>query len=642
MAATEDFPVVGSYNNQRVSEIDAERSVNCFEYIDPLGKKPRTLINTSGLINTQFDYGTTGPFRAQFVFNNVEYAVVGNRVYSRTATNVITQLNSMSAGTLLTTVTGYVGIDANTYQVIIVDGAKGYIYDTKTGSFVLITDPAFPTSPIDVCTLDGFFVVANGNTPNFQLSSLNQGLIWGPDFTASSPATGNTFAATSGGSPNLVLSTGTTLNYQVGTPITFSLGVGGALPTSSPQIVVGTTYYVTSVVNSTTFTISTTDGGTNITFSSTGTAIIYVTNSGQLQQGSITSHPGNIVACRTLHRRLFLFSNFYYEVWENSGIGTNLPFRRNNSLLGEYGTTSASCIATGFDFMFFISQDRDSLGPVMQIAGTTPIAVSNRALDFQLAQYAATTGISDCRTFLIKEDGLFFFRMNFTSSNHTFVYNVTLSDPTQEQGKLWHEEEVLNGNRHPAQTHSYFNGINWVGDYANPILYQVDNETYTNGAIVDDRGYTIIPGEAIRRMRITRAITPPGYQRTRIDRLQFDLLQGSEAELQLTEQPVDILTESGLDILTEAGQPLIIEESIIIENPLIPTLFLSISKDGGQTYGYLLRAPMGTVGQTTYRTLFRKLGVIPRGQGFVVKIEFYDPIPFVLLGGSWAYEVLPE
>jgi len=637
VAKTEDFPVVGSYNNQRVSEIDAERSVNCFEYIDPLGKKPRTLINTSGLINTQFSYGSTGAFRAQFVFNNVEYSVVGNRVYSRTATNVITQLNSMAAGTLLTTTTGYVGIDANTYQIIIVDSAKGYIYDTKTGSFVLITDPAFPTSPIDVCTLDGFFVVANGNTPNFQLSQLNQGLIWGPDFTS---GTGNSFVATSGGSPNLVLTSGTTANYQVGTPIQFN--GGGTLPTGTPAIATGVTYYVTSVVNSTTFTISTTDGGTNITFSSTGSGSIFVTNNGQLQQGSITSHPGNIIACRTLHRRLFLFSNFYYEVWENSGIGTNLPFRRNNSLLGEYGTTSASCISTGFDFMFFISQDRDSLGPVMQIAGTSPIAVSNRALDFQLAFYASTTGIADCRTFLIKEGGLFFFRMNFTSSNHTFVYNVSLSDPTREEGKLWHEEEVLNGNRHPAQTHTYFNGINWVGDYLNPIMYEVDNDTYTNGAIVDDRGYIITPGEAIRRMRITRAITPPGYQRTRIDRLQFDLLQGSESELQLTEEPVFLLTEDGLDILTEAGQPLIIEEGLIIEVPLIPTLFLSISKDGGQTYGYLLRAPMGTVGQTTFRTLFRKLGVIPRGQGFVVKIEFYDPIPFVLLGGSWAYEVLPE
>lgn len=627
MAATEDFPVVGSYNNQRVSEIDAERSVNCFEYLDPFGKKPKTLINTSGLIDTTLDYGVDFAFRAQYVFESVEYSVVGNRVYSRDTNNVVTQLNS----TLLTTFSGYVAIDANTYQVIFVDGAKGYIYDTKTNIFVPITDPSFPTSPIDVCTLDGFFVVANGNTPNFQLSSLNQGLIWGPDFVSGAI---NTFTMASS-SANIVLGGGSTLNYQVGTPVVFT---GGSLPA---ELTAGVTYYVKTVVNSTTIQVSATDGGTVITSVSGGSGTI--TNNGQLQQGAITSHPGDIVACRTLHRRLFLFSSFFYEVWENSGIGTNLPFRRNNTLLGEYGTVSASCIATGFDYMFFLSQDRDSLGPVMQIAGTSPAAVSNRALDFQFAQYAATTGVDDCRSFLIKEDGLFFLRMNFTTSNHTFVYNVSLSDPSQEQGKLWHEEEVLNGDRHPAQTHSYFNGVNYVGHYDSPTLYQVSSEIYTNGAIVDsDRGFLVSQGEAIRRMRITRPITPPGYQRTRIDRLQFDLLQGSETELDLIEEEVDILTEDGFMLTTESGIDLIIEEGDLVSFPVIPRLFLSISKDGGQTYGFVLDAPMGTAGQTTFRTLFRKLGVIPRGQGFVVKIEFFDPIPFVVLGASWAFEVLPE
>lgn len=634
MAKTEDYQVVGSYNNQRVSSIDAERSVNCFEYIDPLGKKPRTLINTSGLINTELDYGLTGVFRAQFVFNNFEYSVVANRVYRRDSSDIVTQLNTSQ---LLTTTTGYVGIDANTTQIIIVDGLKGYIYDTVANTFVIITDPAFPTSPIDVCTLDGFFVVANGNTPNFQLSSLNQGLIWGPDFTS---GTGNSFVATSGSSPNLVLTSGSTVNYQIGTPIQFN--GGGTLPAGTPAIAIGTTYYVKSVIDSTTFTISVTDGGTAITFASTGSGSIFVTNSGQLQQGAITTHPGNIIACRTLHRRLFLFSSFYYEVWENSGIGTNLPFRRNNSLLGEYGTTSASCISTGFDYMFFISQDRDSLGPVMQIAGTTPVAISNRALDFQLAQYAATTLIADCRTFIVKEDGLFFFRMNFTTSNHTFVYNVSLSDPSREDGKLWHEEEVLNGNRHPSQTHSFFQGKNYVGSYNSSTLYQISSSVFTNGAILDEDGSIQTNGEAIRRMRITKAIVPPGYQRIRIDRLQLDLLQGSESAIGFFEEEVDILAENQFILTTEDSIDIITNTEIAFSNPITPIVYLSISKDGGQTYGFNLMGFMGTAGETTFRTCWRKLGTIPRGQAFVIKIEFYDPVPFVVLGGSWAYEILPE
>src|SRR6266850_8304249 len=127
MTATVDYDIVGSFNNQRVTEIDAERSVNMFEYLYALGKKPKVLINTSGLINTLSTFPSAMPtdgFRAQFVFNGVEYDVIGNHVYSRTIAGFITLL-----GTINTTA-GYVGVDANTFQVIFVDGQNGWIWDT--------------------------------------------------------------------------------------------------------------------------------------------------------------------------------------------------------------------------------------------------------------------------------------------------------------------------------------------------------------------------------------------------------------------------------------------------------------------------------------------------------------------------------
>lgn len=623
MTQTIDYDIVGSYNDQRVSSIDAERSVNLFEYRDPLGKKPKSLINTSGLINTDSDFLlVTGGFRAQFVFLGNEFCVVGNSLFRITPAGIVTSIGTIG------TPSGYVGVDANTFQMILVDGVKGYIYDNNTNTLVLITDPAFPIKPIDVCALDGFFVVANGDTNNFQLSSFNQGLVWGPDFTT---GTGNAFLATSGASPDLVLSTGTTANYQVGTPIVFN--GGGTLPVGTPAITAGTIYYVRSVVSSSTFTISTVAGGTAITFSTTGIAPIFVTNNGQLQQGSITTHPGTIVACRTLHRRLFLFSQFFTEVWENAGIGTNLPFRRNNSLLMEYGTPALGSIAVGFDKMFFLAQDRDGLGSVMEVIGTQSVPISNRALDFQLAQYAELGHVADCRAFLIKENGLIFYRMNFTLANHTFIYNVTISKPHPDIDQallLWHEEEVLNGNRHPAQTHAYFNGKNYVGHYSSAILYEVSNDVYTND------------GELIRRMRITKAFVPPGYQRIRIDRLQVDLLQGQLSNLQQTFEEIDLLTENSFIIETESGINIILEQEMALNNPQTLFVFMSISKDGGQTYGYSVSAPMGNVGQRTFRTLWRKLGTTKRGQSFVAKFEYFNETPFVILGASWAMEVLPE
>ncbi len=621
MTTTTDYDIVGSFNNQRISNIDAERSINCFEYLDPLGKKPKSLIGTSGLINANATFsGATGGFRAQYTFNGVEFVVIGSSIYRISAPQTISLI-----GALANTTAGYVGIDANTFQVIFVDGVNGYIWDTTANTFTMITDSSFPTVPIDVCTLDGFFVVAQGNTPNFFLSSLNQGLVWGPaanNFTVATNDILTIGASTIGGSAG-------TANYETG--VSFVVSSTGTLPTG---LAVSTTYYAIKI-NGTTIKVATSlanaQAGTFISITSgTGSGTFTITSFGQLQQGAVTTHPGNIVACRTLHRRLFLFSAFFTEVWENAGIGTTLPFRRNNALLMEYGTPAIGSIATGFDIMIFLSQSRDGIGAVMQVSGTESMPISTNALDFVLAGYAAANQVADCRSFLVREKSLIFYRMNFTAANHTFVYNQTQSDPSGDATKFWNEEETLDKNRSVMQTHAYFNGKNYVGHYALPILYILDSDTFTND------------GEAIHRTRITKAFVPPGYQRIRIDRLQVDMRQGDLSTLQPSFEILDLLTEDNFILETESALDIELEQESILYDPTTPYLFMSISKDGGQSYGYISRAPMGTFGNRTFRTLYRKLGTTVRGQAFVAKFEFYDAVRFVILGASWAIEVLPE
>ena len=709
-----DYDLVGSYDNQRVSTINAERTVNMFEYMDPNGKRPKTLLSTSGLVNANLNFGAeTGGSRGSFVFKNAIYQVYGATVYR--ITGATGNLLVAPIGTLTTTV-GFVGIDANTFQVIFVDGSQGWIYDTNAQTFRQITDTGFPTKPIDVCYLDGFFVVANGGTNNFQLSSFEQGMVWSGG--ATTPAT--TFTASTTDS-TLTLS-GNGFNFATGVPITLSTTSGGAtftasaatdvltlstsnanfatgtslkftttgtlpaelnitdtfysimigLPSTNPgtikvattlanallgtainlttngtptntvngtsilpaPLVAGTTYYVILVgsagANPATIQLATSYtnaiAGTNIVLTSNGAPVNNIAVTGQLQLASITSHPGNIVGCRTLHRRLFLFSENYTEVWENQGAGANLPFRRNNASLIEVGTPAIGSISVGFDSMFFLAQDRDGLAGVMGVRGTQAILFSNKALDFQLAEYAANplTGVADARGLLIKETGLIFYRLNFTLANHTFVLGVSMS--TAEAPK-WHEEEVLNGDRHPAQTHVYYNGVNYYGDYRSPEFYIVDDRVPTND------------GEAIRRMRIGRQMTPEGYNRLRIDRFQIDLLQGQLDITHLVDVTLD--TELSEEITTEDGIDIILDQQSVVGGGQ-PVVFLSISKDGGQTYGNLLIGNMGKLGERTYRTVWRKLGTTPRGQGYVPKVEFFNEIPFVVLGAAWDFEDMPE
>lgn len=626
----EDYDIVGSYNNQRVPSIDAERSVNLFEYRDMLAKKRKLMIPTSGLDTTGTSFaGTTGGFRNSFQFGTNTYHVIGNAVWlvQQIGDSLFpAQLNTLIP---LTTSTGYVGIDANTFQIIFVDGVHGYIYDTTAQTFTQISDFSFPVTPIDVCYLDGFFVVANGNTNQFQLSSFNNGLVWGPSSNAVTTNIGALPNQLIVGVSNLTGGPAGAQNYQTGVTISLQLGAGGAVAGSGVAVL--TTYY-SIYVDSTHIKLASSYAnaiaGIAITLTGDFTPIVNLVSDGQLQLGAITTHPGNIVGCRTLHRRLFLLSFYYTEVWENAGIGTVLPFRRNNSLLIEYGTIAAGTISIGFDTMIFLSQSRDGLGAVMQVMGTQSQSISTKALDYQLAQYASNNQISDCRGFLMKENGIIFYRMNFTLANHTFVYNLTQSDPSSDETKFWHEEEVLNGDRHPSQTHVYLNGNNYVGHYSLPILYFVDSTITTND------------GEHIRRMRIGKPICPPGYQRMRIDRFQLDLLQGQNQEFIFDN--LDILSESGRELLLENGDNFITNQTFPINRDISPRVFLSWSKDGGQSYGNFLEAPMGDIGERTFRTVWRKLGTTKRGQAFVPRIEFFQELPFYILGAAWFYEILPE
>lgn len=629
----EDFDIVGSFNNQRVLNIDAERTVNLFEYIDQNGKKPKTLLPTSGIAsaNVTFpDVDSNAGFRASFLFNNLTYHVIGNRIYKVDNLGLATNINSAE---LLVSTTGYVGISANQNQVIFidVDGGRGYIYIPQADRFERITSASFPTNPLDVDFLDGFFIVGNQNTNQFQLSKLNDGFVWG---SVSTTFTNANVLIT----PNNSIAPASMVGLNTGVPITITNG-GGGLPA---PLVAGTTYFVirfsaTRIKLAT--TLANAYSNTPITITTTGGAGPHtISVAGQVQLGLITSHPGTIVALRVLHRRLFIFSQFFTEVWENAGLGTTLPFRRNNALLMEYGCAAIGSVAVGFDRMFFLSQDRDGLSSVMEVLGTEAIPISTRALDFIFAQYAndlTGIGVSDARGLLIKENGIIFYRLNFTQADHTYVFNVSMSD---QQNQRWHEEEMLDGSRHVAQTHVYFNGKNYYGHFAEPILYAVNPEFVTNN------------GETIKRMRIGRPIGPASYQRTRIDRFQLDLVQGS-VDIQgggELDSVNPLLTETtGLDILTEVDNFLMTESSLVndsdVEMPTPdPIVYLSYSKDGGQTYGNRLTAPMGKIGQRTFRTVWRKLGVVPRGQMFVPKIEFYGQIPFVILGAAWCKEVLPE
>ena len=114
--------------------------------------------------------------RGLFEINGRCFAVAGDRFY---------ELDSSGGSTLQGTVdedTNPATMCSNgTFgdQVFITSGGNGYIFNLETDTFTEISDPDFPIGDALMgAFVDGYFVVLNGETGGWQLSALEDGLLW--------------------------------------------------------------------------------------------------------------------------------------------------------------------------------------------------------------------------------------------------------------------------------------------------------------------------------------------------------------------------------------------------------------------------------------------------------------------------------
>lgn len=299
-----------------------------------------------------------------------------------------------------------------------------------------------------------------------------------------------------------------------------------------------------------------------------------------LDYAETLSKPDTLIGVRELHRMLFLFGQLSVEVWTNAGL-RDFPFQRQNNMLLEYGCAAPGSIAVGFDKLFWLAGDKNGVGSVMMTDGTRPAPISTRPIDIQIQGFS---DISDARAYIYKEEGHFFYVLNFTIANKTFVYDVT----TQE----WSERDMLVGDRHVGECHTFFQNTHIIGAYNSNKIYEQSRSYYNND------------GEAIHRLGIPKTFVDPSYKKVRVDRFQIDTKSG-------------YADQNGIDF--------------------DPEIFLSISKDGGASYGNIRNESIGRIGERRFRTIWRRLGTAYNG--FTIKWEFYGAVPFDILGAAITFEV---
>ena len=150
--------------------VNAQKLINFFVEAQPKDSKNQIVVNNTPGSALWVTVGT-GPIHGMKVMENILYVVSGTELYSVTLTGVIT---------LLGTIAGNVrcSMEHNSIQMCIVNGTKGYIYDSTTSTLTDIsTDPAFyPTNR--VAFMYGHLIFPRTGTKQFFCSEYYDGLTY--------------------------------------------------------------------------------------------------------------------------------------------------------------------------------------------------------------------------------------------------------------------------------------------------------------------------------------------------------------------------------------------------------------------------------------------------------------------------------
>lgn len=291
-----------------------------------------------------------------------------------------------------------------------------------------------------------------------------------------------------------------------------------------------------------------------------------------LNRIDITTYPDDAIALHVLRGRLYVFGRRVTEVWVLQGGA--VPVARDESLVLEYGVVNPGVIASEGGIMTWIGYDKQGITSVVATEGGSPRRISTPDVEKEFQAYDVVT---DARAFMYIENGHLFYQINFTNADKSWLYCFN--------SNTWSRLSYKDNNRHRAQTHVFFNGKKYVGDYALPILYDFNNAYFS-----DD-------GVGIKRKWVSNIIIPNNGDPFSVHQIRFYVQQG-------------VGTETGKD-----------EE---------PALLLRISRDSGVTFDDQMSSYIGQLGLTDAHTEFYRIGYSEYGS-IVLEVEYYHQTNFGIM-----------
>ena len=320
-------------------------------------------------------------------------------------------------------------------------------------------------------------------------------------------------------------------------------------------------------------------------FNQPGTPVFY-TNAAQYSSNFNASNfalkdgfSDNLIGVMESKEELWLIGETTTEIWYDAG-GQYFAFQRLVGTLLQVGCKAPYSIARfssqGQDGLIWFGRSDRGENVIVRTKGFAAEVVSTPAVSDAIAEYPIT---SDAFGYTYQEDTHEFYVLTFPTADRTWVFDGSVPLEFAWHQRLSYDPYAAQFHRHRSNCYMNFAGMRIVGDYQNGALYQMTR------AVQNDAGWPILA-----RRRAPHIWTPESRQRAFMASLQVDFAPGQGAS-------------SGLGANPQAT--------------------ITISRDGGATFGNPFSAPMGATGQYQNRCMWRRLGF---GRDNVVNLEVIAPV----------------
>jgi hypothetical protein len=292
--------------------------------------------------------------------------------------------------------------------------------------------------------------------------------------------------------------------------------------------------------------------------------------------GNASSNPDPLLAVDTDHGFLIPWGSSSIEFHQDVGTSP-LPYTPIVSATQQVGLAAKFSRAKFDNTMAFLGTNLQGGYSVYKLFGFQPFVISSRDIDAYLVNFST---VSDATAISYMWDGHAFYLLTFPSAGRSFLYDGTTN--------VWSEQQSGTGliGRYVGNLAIVFNGQVYISDYSNGNIYQLSDQVFTDN------------GNACMRLIQTRHIHDGGNMMA-IDEVFLDL-------------------ETGVGLQSGQGSN--------------PQIMVSVSKDGGRTFGNERLMSIGMVGQYKGpRATLRRFGA---ARDFVFRFRMTDPVKFAVTYGA--------